>query len=143
MTRTLIILFLGFAACSKADTDETDTTDTTDTDVAESYSLTLNGTEYTPHSDGGHSVRATLFDASGAEIDTKEVPVVAGEFTVSWPDALTSGDSYKLLWYADMNGDDACQDPNVDHVWRRDMAAVAQDQVIDHVHSAADFALCN
>ncbi len=140
MTRILSVLFLGLMACG--DKDETDLAGN-DTEPAQMFAVTLTGTEYTPHSDGGHAVRATLFDGSGAEIDTQEVAVVDGTFTVTWADALEAGSTYELLWYADMNGDDACQNPPDDHVWRNAIAAVGQDVVINHTHSAADFATCN
>jgi hypothetical protein len=133
-----LVLFTALFACNGEDDSNTG-----DTEPAEMVSLTVNGTEYGAHTSGGHAIRATLFDSSGAEIDTQEVmPDQDGAWTVTWTDALTEGEDYDLLWYADINGDDACQNPPDDHVWRRSLDAVQGDQTVDHVHSADDFATC-
>jgi len=124
---------LALGACKTGTSD----TDNGDTDSG-AYSLTFTGNGYDPHD--GATLYANLMDGSTI-VDTQEVVVADGTFTLTFADELQEGTAYTLGWYVDVDGDDACTDPPADHVWTHDIAAVTADVDYAHTHST-DFALC-
>lgn len=124
------IAVLGLAACNKTgiDTDETSLNST--------YTLTFGGTGYDPHE--GQKISATLEDASGVEVETKEDQSPAqGAFEMAFG-GLEDGD-YTIYWYADVNEDGDCQaPPDGDHAWSHAITIAGADQTYTHAH-ATDF----
>jgi hypothetical protein len=92
---------------------------------AQGYDLSFAATGFDPHLNG-------LFQVAVSRADTKELvasksydSLMSGDFTLSWPGLLKSGVAYSVDYYGDLSKNSACDAPPTDHVWHRDIPAVA------------------
>ena len=72
-----------------------------------------------------------------AAVGTLEVTIDAEPFVVSSPNAVTEGQSYTLYYYVDINGNDACDGPELtmDHAWSMPIAEVTAAVEVTDVHN--------
>ena len=98
------------------------------------FELSFSGTGYqTPHD--GQTMWFALYDNADltTPVDTTSVTIDADPLVASWPDALTGGQSYTLYYYADINGNDMCDDPG-DHFWSMQTGEVTANVEITDSH---------
>lgn len=98
------------------------------------FDLSFSGTGYqTPHD--GQTMWFALYDNAdlNTPVDTTPVTIDADPLVASWPDALTGGQSYTLYYYADINGNDMCDDPG-DHFWSMQTGEVTANVEITDSH---------
>jgi hypothetical protein len=85
-------------------------------------SLVFTGTGFAVH-DGAKIAVSVTRDDTKEVVAGKVVAAQSGDsFSFSWPGLLAPGVTYNVDYYADANGNKACDAPTADHVWRRVIA---------------------
>ena len=99
------------------------------------YPLTVNFANMNPHVGQDFYLRV-VHEATGVEVGFTELePITTANFSLTVPDVLVAGESYRVDFYADLNGNYAYDAPPVDHAWRRLTGPVgAGPYVIDFTH---------
>jgi len=127
------------AVSSNQDVEETHNTDFSSTacdtfsQASVFYDLTFSGTGYSPH-DGQTLHVAVVDDLDDSVLASDSVTVTSGEFSFYWPNVLVEGGNYRIDYYADVDGDGSCADP--DHIWSRSLSMVSDDEGLDVEHDA-------
>ncbi|MFH2005878.1 MAG: hypothetical protein ABI333_04735 [bacterium] len=97
------------------------------------YDLTFNGAGYAPHN--GQTLYVAVVDASDDSVLARDsVALASGEFSFYWPNILVEGGSFRIDYYADVDADGACADP--DHIWSRELSMVSDDEAVVVEHDA-------
>lgn len=118
--------------------------DTNFTDVCASFAFDLDFTGNIPPHAGQMFHVAVVDEGSGTAVQTADITVAAnGMFAFSWPGILEDGRSYRVDFYADHNGNGACDAPPADHAWRRMTGVVRGDVAIDFPHDTNFTDVCS
>lgn len=99
--------------------------DTNFTDIEASFEFDLEFTAtLAPHA--GQTMRLVVVDDSDGEVYASEQAVIGADGAVSmhWHALLEDGDDYDIVFYADHNGNGACDAPPTDHGWRVELDEV-------------------
>jgi hypothetical protein len=128
-------LILGGVGCS--DDDDPATPPTTG-----SHDLTFTGT-LGPHAN--QMLRVLVIRDSDGAIAANETVTLPGDgtFSFDWANILADGDSYRIDFYADFNGDGECDSPPVDHSWRIGLGTVNGDVTRDFQHDTNFTDVCD
>jgi hypothetical protein len=132
---TLLGAILLCMACEadKSSTNDTSGKDTSGDTQGALLGLFFNGTGFAPHN--GQTLHAAVVEEdSGNIVKTDSQVVTDGKFSFDW-DVLEMGKTYRIDYYADLNGNGKCDAPPTDHVWRESIPAVTGDVTDDVTHS--------
>lgn len=96
------------------------------------FDVAFNGTGYGPHD------MQTLYAAlvrvdNGNVVETAETVVSSGTFSISWPAGVEEDKSYRIDFFADMDDDGLCADP--DHIWSVAIPTVTGNVSVDETHN--------
>ena len=99
------------------------------------YSLSMSFTGMTPHI--GQMMELWVVDSTYNSIvkDTVIAAVPADTFTLALGTILVDMRSYRVDFYADLNGNGKYDPPPVDHAWRIPLSDVVADTTIPFVHN--------
>ena len=98
------------------------------------FPLTFTGSSFAPHN--GHTIHAAVLASDNTIVASGTTTVANGAFSLSWSKLLLNGDSYKLHFYADVNGNGVCDAPPDDHVWEKDLGTITAAKTFDFPHDA-------
>lgn len=85
-------------------------------DAAAKGDFTLTLASFTPHA--GQQFVVTVRNEDGdVEVGTSTVDAVAADEVIVIAGIIEAGASYTVNFYADLNGNKACDAPDADHVW--------------------------
>lgn|GEM_PF-5635285 len=116
-------------ACNKLDRP---TASSAATNVV-SRDLVFSGVQFTPHD--SHPLKVALIDRDlDARLFIADVGIASGKFTLTKEKALVDGHRYFLDYYADVNGNQSCDAPTTDHVWRIPIDTVTSNISITDTH---------
>lgn len=154
-TGSALFLLTALIACSSDDTTSDTSQDMAGMDMAGDapmdqagdvgdtpatmYDLTFSGTAFLPHA--GQTLKVVVLEQSGDAVAAEDQATVAadGSFSFTWPAVLKGGVAYEVTYYADLNGNGACDAPPTDHGWQKDIEAVSADVTLTVTHNT-DFA---
>ena len=93
------------------------------------------GTGFAEHD--GQTLHAGLVEQGVMGLAWEGSAVVQnGSFTIDGPGALKKGVGYLLNYYADVNGNQACEPTPTDHVWRTSLSPVSDHVFLVATHDA-------
>ncbi len=108
---------------------------------AVSRDLAFSGVEFGPHEH--HPLKMALIDRDlDARIFTADLSVSDGKFSLNKEKTLVEGHRYFLDYFADVNGNHACDAPITDHVWRIPIETVTGNVTITDAHKMNFFDSC-
>jgi hypothetical protein len=105
----------------------------TDTGPEGPFDLVFSGTGFAPHE--GQFLFVALVEVGGGLVGSDLDDVVGGVFSFTFAGLLEEGKTYNLDYFADQNGNEECDAPPTDHVWRDVIPAVTGDVMVDIVHN--------
>ena len=122
---TLFSVFLfSLIRCGSGDDDEN----------SGNHALKLELQNYDPHV--GQMVRARVLNRTlKTVVKDDEMLLTTANQSFSWPQLLQNGHDYYLDFYADLNGNGACDSPDTDHTWRLKINQASADIAIDDKHN--------
>jgi uncharacterized protein (DUF2141 family) len=98
------------------------------------FPLTFTGSEFTTHED--NKIYAAVIASDDTIVAMGNTTVASGAFSLEWSKLLRNGESYKLRFYADVNGNGMCDAPPDDHVWEKDLGTITAAKTFDFPHDA-------
>jgi len=107
---------------------------TTFTRILWPMSFTLNVSNLTPHIGQRFALRV-VNKANSREVGRVTIPAVQNaNFALSVP-GIQAGQSYRVDFYADLNGNGRYDTPPTDHAWRIDLDNITNDTVREFTHN--------
>ncbi len=105
----------------------------------ETFTFTLSSTSYAPYV--YQTVYVTAIAEGESEVMTIGSAVVSedGAFTVTG--SLPGGKEYTIGWYADVNGNQVCDEPPYDHAWTHNLATLTANVTLPVQHDY-NFGVC-
>lgn len=127
-----------------SDQTVTHTHDTNVTPVCDTFgefALTFTGSDFAPHN--GNMLYAAILATDDTVVARGTTTVEGGAFSLDWPALLVGGQSYKVRFYADVNGNNACDAPPTDHVWEATIGTVTAAKTFDYPHDTNVTDVCS
>lgn len=101
--------------------------------VARHVQLSMSFSQMDPHVGQGFQLRVVEV-STGFEVDRITLESIPGPQFVLSSTALRQGESYRVDWYADLNGNRRYDDPPNDHAWRRTLEDVQEAVALNWTH---------
>jgi hypothetical protein len=98
----------------------------------EMHSLSIVGSGFDNHN--GQTLRFVLLE-DGAPKVRGQVTIQGSGFALGWHDVLQKGKKYAVSYYADKNGNGACDAAPTDHVWHEDLLLEDKDLETELKHN--------
>jgi len=99
-------------------------------------SITMLFSEMDPHIGQLFEFRVTVRQSDTEVMRTSLAPVISGSFVIEI-DELLLGQSYRIDFYADHNGNGIYDPPPTDHTWRLDAYYLTGDETLSFVHNTS------
>jgi hypothetical protein len=110
-------------------------------DTFGTYALTFTGSDFAPHN--GHMLKAAILATDNSIVARGSATVAAGTYSINWKALLVTGQTYKVRFYADVNGNGMCDTPPTDHVWEQTIGSVTADKTYDFPHDTNLMDVCS